>query len=393
MKKNIFKSLLLTAVVSTVGIGSVCAADQDYEVQSTNVSDYSIKLIVPEMNTVKASADLEVQGLKSVADYSYYAVKFVEKDTPAPGEVLRSSTIAPATEEWNGLKRYHSLKQNTSGIISTYSLDDEVYLYNKDLYAYIYNCTKRVGYDNYCKVTTNTPIKVEKEPLPSLTQRYQMYFFGYDDTTSKHPYLATFALFPHYYTNSLSIKLNIKIGIIEDSSVISSMARNESGAVQKLYDYAKAATNGINYQVNLHREANEEPDTSNLPVQNGKYYYIYYELDDPTNQYMDLSDVAIVMAKNNMIINDVEYGDYVNDATLLNNYEYGCYACTNDYVWTVKGYQASTCQLVDSITSKGNCVKSVKTGVEDYLVPGAIVMVVGGAIVTLLSRKTKFKRI
>lgn len=385
MKKNIFKSLLLTAVVSTVGIGSVYAAtpEPEYEVQPTNASDYSIKFAHVNKG-ILSDTRLEVRGL-SPKNISNFYVKMVDKDTKSE-EVSYSSMSAEGDSD--RLKKPISLQKSTEGYLFKNIGMDSFFTTNRELYAYIYNCPSGVS---VCKPTTTTPIKVERDPMPELSQRYQVNVFPINSTTAGEyaGHITIFHLYPIDSSYPITNTATLKVGIIEDSSVIKSLANNEAGAMQQLYDYAKNATNGISYSAPLNDF--KDIDCSNLTVQNGSFYYLYLSVEDSKNEYIDLSDVFIVKAINNNLATDFTYDKA--DVVDVENYDYGCYACTNDYVWTVKGYQASTCQLVDNITSKGNCVKSVKTGVEDYLVPGAIVMVVGGAIVALVSKKSKFRRI
>lgn len=383
MKKKLLKSILLSTLISTFGMGTVFAATTPYEEQSTNVSDYSLNIKIKEKESVGATSYLEIEGIKTSAINNNYYVKFVEKDATKPVE-FNKNTINNQTGL--SIDSYITFDETTDGRYIA-SINDEIYLLNRDYYAYVYNCTKKEDYTTYCKVTTDTPIKVEKEAMPNFTERYQIFFFG--NTTVTTPWADLFTHFPSYYGDRLTIPLNVKVGIIEDESVIRAMAQKASGAREKLYNYAKNATNGINYSTELHEA--RDIDISNLTVQDGKFYYVYIDIEDPENKYIDVSDAIIVMGESGMLVNELKYGEYENID--YKDYEYACYACTNEYVWTAKGYQANTCTLVDSITEKSKCVKNAKTGVEDYLVPGAIVLLVGGAFVTLLSKKSHFKKI
>lgn len=383
MKKNIFKSLMLAAVVSTVGIGSVYAEDTAYEVQSKNVTDYKLELRSNSESDVGNSSALYVSGIKTSKINSYY-IKYVNKDTAKPAEISKNDLNKNSGNKYENYQQLSETKEGKYVITN----QDQAYIYGQDQYAYIYNCTKTTDYTIYCSVTTDTPIKVERESMLGLSKRYKYFFF--DASLNTEPHISVFPLFPVPSAKEEDIKLNTKVGLIEDSSVIKAMAKNEAGAQEKLYNYAKNATNGKTYSGKL-SEFYDVPFTDFM-VQENKYYYIFSDIEDPENKYRDVSDVSIVMGTDyGVLTNEVKYGDY--ESIEYKDYEYGCYACTNDYVWTVKGYQASTCKLVDSITSKGNCVKSVKTGVEDYLVPGALVITIGGTIIALLKKKTHFRKI
>lgn len=383
MKNKLLKSIMLSTLISTLGVGTVfAAADVDYEAQPSNVSDYSIRLEISGGGTVSASTNLEVKGLTSNKIDSY-VVSFVDKD--AKVSEISMGNLYKGTSNYENTPI--SLAKTTDGRIMK-TVSDAFLLSKKEYYAYIYNCTKKVNGIDYCKPTTTTPIKVEKDSLPQMTEKYKVYFFG-NGTLESNPYVRIFPLFPSVSQEVMNLPLNLKVGIIEDSSIIQAMARNESGAIQKLYDYAKNATNGSNYSTKLYGEG---IDTSNLTVQNGRYYYLYTTVEDLNHEFVDLSDVAIAMGRNGVIVNEIDYGEYGDIQYEKKDYEYACYACTNEYVWTAKGYQAKTCKLVDSITEKSKCVKNVKTGVEDYLLPGMIVLFVGAGIVTFLNKKSHFKQ-
>lgn len=88
---------------------------------------------------------------------------------------------------------------------------------------------------------------------------------------------------------------------------------------------------------------------------------------------------------------------YVNKKQDCNKKEteqkYACYSCGEDYTWTTVGSQADTCTLVETVTSKANCVKSPKTGVKEYALEFIIVAGIGLAVLTVVKRKDLFRSI
>lgn len=76
-----------------------------------------------------------------------------------------------------------------------------------------------------------------------------------------------------------------------------------------------------------------------------------------------------------------------------NKEEYACYQCGEEYTWTKKGAQASTCTLVENVTSKNSCVVSPKTGIADYAVELISLAAVCGLALVLVNRKDLFKQI
>lgn len=73
--------------------------------------------------------------------------------------------------------------------------------------------------------------------------------------------------------------------------------------------------------------------------------------------------------------------------------KYACYSCGEDYTWTTVGSQADTCTLVETVTSKANCVKSPKTGVKEYALEFAVVAGIGLAVLAVVKRKDLFRSI
>ena len=77
---------------------------------------------------------------------------------------------------------------------------------------------------------------------------------------------------------------------------------------------------------------------------------------------------------------------------------YACYSCptdsnTTEYVWKASKNVDSKCTIVKTVGSKAKCVKNVKTGVESYLAPAAIVLGVCAIVLTVVKRKDAFRAI
>lgn len=73
--------------------------------------------------------------------------------------------------------------------------------------------------------------------------------------------------------------------------------------------------------------------------------------------------------------------------------KYACYACGEDYTWTTVGSQAETCTLIETVTSKANCVKSPKTGVKEYALEFIVIAGIGIAVLAVVKRKDLFRSI
>ena len=80
--------------------------------------------------------------------------------------------------------------------------------------------------------------------------------------------------------------------------------------------------------------------------------------------------------------------------------EYACYSCPDSsdttkttYIWSKTGSQDSSCTLVTTVSKKSKCVTPAKTGVDNYLVPVAIVLGVSLIVLTVVKRKDAFRAV
>lgn len=73
--------------------------------------------------------------------------------------------------------------------------------------------------------------------------------------------------------------------------------------------------------------------------------------------------------------------------------ESACYSCDDDYKWLTVGSQAPNCTIIEDIKSKGTCVKTVKTGVEDYILEFVGIALVCGIALVIAKRKDLFRNI
>ena len=77
---------------------------------------------------------------------------------------------------------------------------------------------------------------------------------------------------------------------------------------------------------------------------------------------------------------------------------YACYECPTtgdqtDYSWIRIGNQAEACKKIETVTTKKKCVKNAKTGVDNYLIPSAIILGVCAIVLTVVKRKDAFRAI
>lgn len=80
--------------------------------------------------------------------------------------------------------------------------------------------------------------------------------------------------------------------------------------------------------------------------------------------------------------------------------EYLCYSCPTDsdknkkeYVWKKKGEQAAECEVVTDKVRASDCITPPPTGVDNYLIPAAVVLGVCAIVLTVVKRKDAFRAI
>lgn len=113
----------------------------------------------------------------------------------------------------------------------------------------------------------------------------------------------------------------------------------------------------------------------------------------------DLKVSAITVKKmpvttTGLVMVPVVYVDKTYDCTereIKNTY--ACYQCGEEYSWAKIGEQADECKLVENVTSKSKCVKSPKTGIEEYILEFVAVAGVCGIALVIAKRKDLFRSI
>lgn len=73
--------------------------------------------------------------------------------------------------------------------------------------------------------------------------------------------------------------------------------------------------------------------------------------------------------------------------------KFACYECDDDYVWSAIGEQAETCNLIEKVKVERECVKNVKTGIDQYFVQFGVIAGVCALALVAVNRKNLFKKI
>ena len=114
--------------------------------------------------------------------------------------------------------------------------------------------------------------------------------------------------------------------------------------------------------------------------------------DDLTVKAITVKKVPVTTV--GLVVVPVVYVDKTYDCTereIKNTY--ACYVCGEEYSWAKIGEQAKECKLVEKVTSKSKCVKSPKTGIEEYVLEFVAVAGVCGIALVIAKRKDLFRSI
>lgn len=129
----------------------------------------------------------------------------------------------------------------------------------------------------------------------------------------------------------------------------------------------------------------------------GDDYYIWV-LKFPKNDDREVTSITIekelTSSATTYAYVPVVYLDKTYDCIDRENQEvYSCYSCEEEYRWLPVGTQPESCTLVDDVTKESACVKSPKTGVEDYILEFVIIAAICGVALYVVKKKDLFRGI
>ena len=131
--------------------------------------------------------------------------------------------------------------------------------------------------------------------------------------------------------------------------------------------------------------------------QEGDNYYVWV-MKFPKNENREVTSITIerelTSSATTYALIPVVYLDKTYDCIDRESQEdYSCYSCDEEYRWLTTGTQPESCTLVEDITRESACVKSPKTGVEDYILEFVIITVICGTALYLIKKKDLFRGI
>lgn len=211
--------------------------------------------------------NIEKSGLNKLDDHNYF--EYITHTAEPPVEL---------TEE-----KYDFWTDDTrlSGLYIDKYLEE-----NGDIYYWLYEEQMNYETGKYEQKLIVEAKKLERPALNSLGQRMTGYFF--DDHS----------LISVYEPVSDDRKVNIKIGKVTDTALLRKIKNNEINAMSELMDYAKKSTALTN--VTLLASLNKQKSiTHDFNLENGAYYYAYYEIDDENGKYYPIKDIELCQGRIN----------------------------------------------------------------------------------------------
>lgn len=291
MKKNIYLILLLIMGVFLFLPNGV-KAEENYSIEATAGMEVAgnLKMILKGIPTTEE---------ENLTDYYVY---FCNDSDPAP-TVEATTTLSPVeTADYKTIPGWHAVisARNVDDMnpLGKISMTDDWYVVDGYTTAYV---LKSEWVSSSHTNTLSQKITIKK---PELFKKGQGYNFIIGDKTSMWEKESN--IWTKFPANSgLTGKLNIKVGPIEDSTIIKKYVNNTSDAYSSLLSYAKSAKNGVTMS---NKSPVEKFDSNIDKIVEGKHYYVLITTDDDTIR--DLTDVYIRTGSNIGTLDDFSDNGY-----------------------------------------------------------------------------------
>lgn len=352
------RKLLLGFTCATLFTGTVYAEDTEYVKPMTE-------------NTIKLETYMEHPG--DITNGSIRMSNYVEEENTSYYLAMTNGDMPEIPVDSNG---YCDIKSSSSHddfrqwqiLGSNGLIYNEWFMLKGYQNAYVVKRTSE-GISNYkCEYTKN-PIVIEKPALNAIGTKYSFFLFGKGRETINGPTeKASLSVFQHYPDIKVSEKLDIaqdakryvKVGIVNDSDLIYKLTRNKPGALEELMEYAKD-NDGIEWSISNGVEA-DPGINEDFSAEDGKYYFMYVYYKDSAYRE-ELNDVMFTYAEDHSLFS---YTDYITD----------------DVENSAKPKEV-----------KQEAVSNPKTGIEDYIIEGIILISVLIIIAQAVNKKDLFKQI
>lgn len=238
----------------------------------TDTSNIKIK-ITDIINENLRSFKISIEGITTNKDSQYYLYLTNGKNKP---------TLS--VTDSNFINKGYYTSQNGTTFQNYYQTltneGEEVLEKNGDIYAWIVESQKNSDNKRENKFILEG-YKVERPALLKLGVEARFSVYINEKYTHVFNWNAN-------HTNNRERKLKVKIGTIDDNSILKALKNNEPGALEKLLTYSKSAKSIYTGTLPMGESASI---VDKIGIVKGQYYYAYFELDDENGKYYPIEDV------------------------------------------------------------------------------------------------------
>lgn len=263
---------IFVIVISLLCIHSVAYAVEDDGSSNLTWTDFSKAKF--EVTKKSHTVDLSISNVTPYIGNSYYYVITAKNTKPSINfglDEIRSDTIHPLS---------FSLPADITSYVEL----------NQDLYLWIIERQFDEGVKYKYLVEGK---KLERPEYPIYSDVFTSTMITNTDTQ---------ILFNVPWSDNHSRTINLKIGKIDDVTILNKMKNKENDAFQKLLEYSKKADTIYNQQLTSTKRNNtyehgykDSLDLRNL-IQDGSFYFMYAQLDDENGKYYPVEGITYAKA-------------------------------------------------------------------------------------------------
>lgn len=271
-------------------VGEVENSNTESDEEKIEWTDFSNAKITMERNkTSETIVDMKITGIKYQKGHSYQLYIGENKDN--------------IFEDTNDILSNFTNYNNGEYALAT--IPGDYLLLNKKYYYGIvehYNAEKKVQVE---------ATELTLPALPELGNRMDIYMFVPKSAST----------FFKAYTSKQNLKMNYKIGVVDNIDILKKFQTNKNQAFKELLEYAKKAKYLTTGSIDANKNVDFNPVDS-IKIENGKYYFAYLSLDTESGKYREIEDIAIYQGDSENTLEHFAFADMKfddSDKPTLNN--------------------------------------------------------------------------
>lgn len=271
-------------------VGETGNTNNESDEEKIEWTDFSnAKITVQRNKTSETIVEMKITGIKYQKGHSYQLYIGENKDT--------------IFEDNNNMITTFTNYNNGEYVLAT--IPGEYFILNK---IYYYGIVERYNAKNktHVEATELTP-----PALPGLGNRMDIYMFVPKSATT----------FFKAYSTKQNLKMNYKIGIIDNIDILKKFKTDKNQAFKELLEYAKKSKYLTTGSIDANEDVNFNPADS-IKIENGKYYFAYLSLDTENGKYREIEDIAIYQGQSENTLGHFAFADMKfdeSDKPTLNN--------------------------------------------------------------------------